>query len=413
MSFGSIIKRAAKSSISIRLLSICFGFVSSVLINRALGIELRGVYTTVYTYATLLQAVLNLGLAFSYAPLAKEYGFERAKSALATVIWAQALLCALVAAAFCVFFGEGRAFEVAVLASALVVNGQMVFLALLGDIRSRNNILLGSSILYCIGNTAIMLFVPECFEAVFALLIARLLLEVVLCAKQQQLFMVDLRSVDCGILGKMLSYGIPTALLAALIQCNYNIDVVVMNALGASDVQLGIFGVAYTLSNMLWFIPDAFKELVYYDSARGVAARRTLALIGANVVVCLAVCIGFAFLGNDFLGIAYGDEYRIAFSTVMTVFIGIVPMVVFKLVHPIYVNEGKALKIVVPLVISIALNAAVAAALIPEYGAFGAALATVAAYAACGLMILAIFMRDYRLGPRDLPAGVRELFRGK
>lgn len=406
-------KRVIKSSISIRLASVCIGFVSSVLVNRALGLELRGTYTTVYTYATLLQSVLNLGVAFSYSPLTKEYGKKTAKAALTTVIWIQTALCVVISAICCLVLDAGRTMEIAVLTAVLVANGQIVFLALLEDIRSRNMILLASAILYCIGNVLIMVFAPNNFEVVFALLVARLVFETAACAKRGHLFVFDLNPINGHILLSILRIGIPTALLAALIQCNYNIDVVIMNALGSDGVQIGIFGVAYTLSNMLWFIPDAFKELVYYDSARNVAACRTLALVLLNMVICFLICVLFAIFGADFLSLMYGEEYRVAFQPVMTVFIGIIPMVVFKLIHPIYVNSGRSQTIAVLLLISVGVNSIAAISLIPGYGAFGAALATVLSYSVCGILVLFVFMRDYGLSFKDFFVGTRELLVGK
>lgn len=410
MSIVHLAKRVIGSSISIRLASVCIGFVSSVLVNRALGLELRGTYTTVYTYATLLQTVLNLGVAFSYSPLAKEYGKRTAKVALTTIIWIQTALCLVVSVGCCLVLDAGRAIEIAVLTAVLVANGQIVFLALLEDIRSRNMTLLVSAIVYCLGNVLVMIFASNSFEFIFALLVARLVFETLACAKCAHLFVFDVHSINARILLNVLRIGIPTAMLAALIQCNYNIDVVIMNALGSDDIQIGIFGVAYTLSNMLWFIPDAFKELVYYDSARNVAARRTLALVIVNMAICLLICIFFAIFGADFLSLMYGEEYRVAFQSVMTVFVGIIPMVVFKLIHPIYVNSGRSQIIAVLLLVSVGVNAIAAINLIPQYGAFGAAISTVLSYSVCGTLVLFVFMRDYSLSMKDFAVGTRELF---
>lgn len=173
---------------------------------------------------------------------------------------------------------------------------------------------------------------------------------------------------------------------------------------------MGIFGVAISLSNMLWFIPDAFKELVYHNSAKEVKPRETLSFVVINMVICIVICAGFALVGREFLGILYGDEYRAAYYSVLTVFVGIIPMVAFKLIHPIYVNEGKPLIVVLLLAASIMSNVIASFYLIPTYGSLGAAVSTVVSYAVCGLLFVLLFFKDYSLRLRDISVGISQLF---
>lgn len=393
----------AKSPISIRLLSVAFGFLSSVLINRSLGLDLRGEYTLITTYANLIQVVANLGLCYAYSPLAKRYGIKKAERALVSVIWLQAIIYIFV---FCVLgcFVDVTGKWSLALSLLLIINNQIVFVSLLNDIRFRNASLLFSSILYLIFNVVILLLLPgSLFSVLICLCIKTAFESVVLCAKEK-LFFIDLRNINKQIIFDVLRYGIPTAVLATLIQVNYNVDVYVLNFFKLDGSQLGIFGVAYSLANMLWFIPDAFKELVYNKSARKHAEYETLSLIVVNISICIVICIAFFFVGRLFLVLAFGEEYGVAFPTVMTVFIGILPMVAFKLIHPIYVNEGRSLVVVGLLAVSIGVNIMIAMFAVPYAGAFGAAIATVMSYGVCGLMFLWKFIHDYKL----TGAGVRK-----
>jgi len=189
--------------------------------------------------------------------------------------------------------------------------------------------------------------------------------------------------------------GIPTAVLAILISCNYNIDIFMLNWMGSGDVQVGMYGVAYSLSNMMWFIPDAFKEMIYSRTAKESNFRFVLNYIVVNMAFCLCICIGFAVLGKWFLGFVYGEEYKAAFNVCLTLFVGIVPMVAFKLIHPIYVNTGKSFAVVILLLIAVVVNIVLSYILIPVYGAYGAAIASVVSYSVCGLLFLGKFYFDY------------------
>lgn len=105
--------------------------------------------------------------------------------------------------------------------------------------------------------------------------------------------------------------------------------------------------------------------------------------------------MGFVFLGRLFLLIIYGEQYVQAFETTITLFIGIIPMVSFKLIHPIYVNEGKSIIVSVLLAVAVISNIISSYLLIPIYGAFGAAIASVIAYSICGVLFLIKYWNDY------------------
>lgn len=398
----AILKKIAFSSISIRLFSVAFGFLGSVLVNRILGVELRGEYTTIYTYANLIQAALNLGVAYSFVPLKNKIGDTKARAALATFSWIQFILCIIGTTVFLFFSFSMENLFICALMSAMILNGQMTFIALIEDIRSRNLILLTSSILYVIANFFIILFLKKAIYCVLVCLIAKYLLESLLCAKRNALFRCKIGDLSIAHIKTILKYGIPTALLAVLITLNYNIDVILLNNLNAGNYQIGLFGVAYTLSNMLWFIPDAFKEYVYNKSAETELAGLTIVLIAENMLICIAICFLFLLFGKAFLVFFFGPEFEAAFSVTLTVFFGIIPMVAFKLIHPIYVNAGRSLIVAIFLMISVGINTVIAVFLIPAHGAFGAALATVASYSLCGGMFCIKYIKDYKIKKADI-----------
>lgn len=387
--------RLVSSPVAIRLLSIIVGFASSVLINRSLGVDLRGGYTTITVYASLIQSIANLGITFAYVPLIKIFGEQRARSGVLTLIWGQfAFYCACLPLILILLPERGEVASICILAIAQILANQIVFIALIENIRKRNLILLLSSVLYAIANFFVFLLFPKSLFAIVACLVGKAIFEIVACGIQEHLFVVSPPLLDWAFIKETLRLGLPTAVLALLIQCNYNVDVIVLNFFNSGDYEIGLFGTAYSLSNMLWFIPDAFKELIYHDSARNRMDARTICLVLINMAICAIICIAFAFLGEWFLGLVFGDAYRAAYPTTLVVFIGIIPMVAFKLIHPIYVNEGKSGRVVALLMVSVFMNLVAAAALVPAYGAFGAALSTVFSYTICGLMFFVTYRKE-------------------
>ena len=116
-------------------------------------------------------------------------------------------------------------------------------------------------------------------------------------------------------------------------------------------------------------------------------------------------------LGKLFLEIFYGKEYVQAFTTTMILFIGVIPMIAFKLIHPVYVNQGKSAMVVKLLIVSIISNIVVSLILIPRFQAVGAAFASVISYMICSILFVIRFAKDFHITYRDVENSLKNLVR--
>lgn len=389
------VKRTLCSPVLIRLLTVCLSFISGVFINRSLGLELKGQYTIITNYANFIQLLVNCGICYVYPVLKRENG-NRARKVVSTLIWIQTFFMVLISVIMLCFCQNIKSIQIVILSTLQICNSQIIFIALIENIGKRNLVLLLSTILYIFLNAIMFIFKRGKLDIVICLLVIKYLFEIVLCGRIGKIFNFDLKLIDTNVRKKIFSVGFPTAVLAILISCNYNLDIMLLNWMRAGNIEIGIYGVAYSLSNMLWIIPDVFKELVYNKTAQtAVDGKLILKYIVLNMLICFGICLGFVFLGRLFLLIIYGEQYVQAFETTITLFIGIIPMVSFKLIHPIYVNEGKSIIVSVLLAVAVISNIISSYLLIPIYGAFGAAIASVIAYSICGVLFLIKYWNDY------------------
>lgn len=389
------LKKLVYHPITIRIITVALNFIANVLINRSLGIEMKGQMTRIQNYANIFQLIFNLGICYAYPMLIQKFGGKKARIQIVTLIWIQTFICTLITSIIlCCNFSVENLITSA-LFIAMLCNGQIVFIALIDNIKERNRVLLLSTIGYILLNAIAIVVAPGNLYLILAFLIAKYLVEVFIYGFKLSYFTFSIKSLDNDFLKLTLSIGIPTAVVAVLISCNYNIDIFMLDWFKCSDTQVGIFGVAYSLSNMLWFIPDAFKEMIYNRTARENKYRFVLKYIFINMLLCAIICIGFGVLGEWFLSFVYGSEYIAAYDVCITLFIGIIPMVAFKLIHPIYINNGRVVPVVFLLTISVLTNFIFSYFLIPQKGAFGAALACVGSYSICGLMFFIMFYNDY------------------
>lgn len=389
------LKRFVNSTICIRVFTISLNFISNILINRSLGIELKGQFTIIQNYANFLQLLLSLGVCYAYSTLKKEHGDKQAKNCIVSVIWLQTFIYLIISIIVFLIDPAIEKFFIVLLFIAMICNSQIVFIALIDNIRSRNWMLLSSTCVYILLNIIAIYFFPGNLYVIVGLLCIKYFYEICICSVKFHYFTFSFMNIKREHIRTILKMGIPTAALAVLISCNYNIDVFMLIWLGSGNIQVGVFGVAYSLSNMMWFIPDAFKEMIYNRTAKENDFRFVLKYIYINMFFCFCICIGFAVFGKWFLSVVYGKEYRVAFNVCLTLFIGIIPMVAFKLIHPIYVNMGRSLAVVILLLIAVVINVVLSYFLIPAYGAYGAAIASVISYSICGTLFFGKFYLDY------------------
>lgn len=403
----NLLFKAKNSSIALRIITILCSFIANIFINRSLGISLKGQYTSIYAYANFIQLAANLGLCYSYANLRRSIKPKTAKTILCTLVWMQTFILFILFILFTIY-NKNISWSL-LIALLLICDNQLVFLAVIDDIVFRNKILVDTSIIYVILTIISFLFANNNLNFIFICLIVRYMLEIVWISFKFHYFDFNLRIVDLTILKKVLKIGVPTAILAILISCNYNIDIFLMNILNCNDTEIGIFGVAYTLTNMLWVLPDAFKELVYNRTAKKTSEKDIVKLIIINIIICIIICLGFAVLGKLFLELFYGKEYIQAFSTTMILFVGVIPMITFKLIHPIYVNQGKSSMVVKLLLVSIISNFIVSLILIPTFQAIGAAFASVISYAVCSILFVIKFSNDFNITYEDIKNSLKEI----
>lgn len=389
------IRRYIHSPIVIRILTVGLNFVANVLINRSLGLALKGQYTTILNYANFVQLFLNMGICYAYPSLLNKEGEENAKKSVLTIIWIQTVSLILISWITVAVSPGIRTIMIVILSTVMICNSQVVFIALIDNIRKRNLFLLSSTVLFIVCNIICILVAPGQLYIIVTLQIIKCVYEIVVIVLTNHYAIFSIGALNWNRLVDIFKVGLPTAVLAILISCNYNIDIFMLNWMNSGDTQVGIYGVAYSLTNMLWIIPDAFKEMIYNKSAREDDYRFVIKCILANIGLCIVIALGFLILGKWFLALVYGDEYVVAYDVTLTLFCGVIPMVAFKLIHPIYVNKAKSGLVVLLLCIAVVANIVSSWLFIPYYGALGAAMASVISYAVCGVLFFFRYRKDY------------------
>lgn len=390
----SVVKMYGKT-VSYKLICVMIGFINSILINRCLGVSLRGDYTTITNWASLLQLILNLGIGTAYPAFKRRYK-ETSKTIFTTlVIIISSIYFIILVCTFPLMSHEIR--YICMIAYLTTIENFLIFIAIVEDVSKRNLINIITSLIH----TGILGIIFITFRYNLEAILGAVMLDhITLCIAFVKVYKIgkfDFKSINVCLLKELFVIAIPAMLMNMLMYLNYHADVLFLSGMTHDSVEVGLYGTAVTLGNMLWIVPDAFKDIMYNRAAKKDNPREVIIAILCNFLICIVVLIGFIFLGKWFLKTMYGADFEDAYSLVLILFAGTLPMVLYKLIHPIYIANGKTKTVVVLLGLAVIINIIGDIILIPTFKGLGAAIASVISYMICGVIFFFKFKLDYNI----------------
>ena len=383
-----------------KMICIVIGFVNSILINRCLGVALRGDYTTITNWASLLQLFLNLGIGTAYPAFKRKYP-EYSKDMFTTI---GILISTLYLIGIIILepFLNHEAKYICLIAYLTTIENFLIFIAIVEDVSKRNLINIVTSCLHTVVLGTIFMFFRFNLEAILG---AVMLDHVVLCIAFVYFYKIGsfrLNLINKALIQELFIIAIPAMLMNMLMYLNYHADVLFLSGMTHDSVEVGLYGTAVTLANMLWIVPDAFKDIMYNRAAKKDNPKEVILAIMCNMFICIVVLVGFVFLGKWFLKTMYGNDFIASYPLVLTLFVGTLPMVLYKLIHPIYIANGKTKTVVILLGLAVLINVIGNITLIPKFKGMGAAISSVISYTICGIIFFVKFKIDYNVSLRKI-----------
>ncbi|WEK19726.1 MAG: polysaccharide biosynthesis C-terminal domain-containing protein [Candidatus Pedobacter colombiensis] len=204
---------------------------------------------------------------------------------------------------------------------------------------------------------------------------------------------------DKELFSKMVSYSWPVLVANLSFVVNENLDKMIINQLGVSEYNLGIYGAVCKIAVFLSLFITAFRlgaEPFFFSHAKNVNAKQTYATILNYFVIALAVIFVGLIANIDILKHFIAREYWVGLNAVPFLLLGYVFL-------GIYVNLSIWYKLsdqtkfglyisVVGAITTIVLNIV----LVPKYGYMGSAWVSMLAY-------LVMMLISYVLGQKHYP----------
>ena len=393
----SIYRMAAVS----KILVIAMTFISSALINRCLGTALKGEYAYINNWVSIIVPILSWGIGQTYSTYKRKCGTKEVLDTFVTLTIIQAL-CAFIIGLITYFIGFNKYVYISfLLSSGSILRTNLLYIAAIEDIKKRDfmNIIYKSIYLFIV--TIVFLLNIKSLNLMLILLVVDEAITVIGTFIKYKFKIKFTLSKNKEIrIVKIYKLGFISMLMYLMMTLNYNIDVIFLKNMTTSEI-VGIYSVAVQLSNMLWLLPDAFKDVMTFKTSKEDSIKEIVLVTKYCLYLAFIILILFIIGGKLFIYIAYGKEFIDSYGVTAILLFGSLSMVLYKIIHPLYIAKGKQWIILKILFAAAIINVILNILLIPRIGMIGSALASVCSYTTCGYVFLIKFCKEYNVRMKE------------
>lgn len=185
---------------------------------------------------------------------------------------------------------------------------------------------------------------------------------------------------------RMFRYGLLNVVFVLLAKSLYTVDILLLQPFAGSE-QVGLYRASLVAAEFLWFVPLALQVVLLHSSSQlwaedrieeinemsRTVTRYTLLLTGL-------MAITLATIGDSFLPVYFGAGFDAAYLPLVLLLPGVVGFAVARPIYAVGQGHGNMRPLVYATGAAALVNLLLNLLLIPEYGMYGAAVATSLGY---------------------------------
>lgn len=388
-----IIKNPYVFSVISKFCMVLLGFLYTVCQSRYLGVSLKGDVSYITSVTSITAIVFGLGVHQAY-PYFKKRGLEDVSAIFVKLSVAMLGIYSVIAMALIIILrADFTLGAILLLTPALVYHRIVAYICMVEDPNRRNLTEMLATFAEIIVVIVLWIAVPPTlFIGMLIYAMKDILLCVVYTYRLRASLFAPIR-IERSQWLEILKFGIFPMLVLLMSTLNYRIDVIMLRQY-VTSAELGIYSVGVMLAERVWIIPDALKEVMISNLAKGKGTDEVSFVIRVCNTACLIVVLGIISLGQPFINLAFGLEYSAAYSITIVILIGVIFMVYYKMIAAYNIVQGKQKENFFYLVISVVGNVIANAILIPSCGNLGAATASILSYAISAFLFTRRFIKE-------------------
>lgn len=393
-------KKIAQSNVYVhsiinKFLYCLVSFGGNIFLTRCLGTELNGDYTYIINTANIISIVAGLGIYQSIPYFNRQYGnSEITLLDYVNVFFFQSICYLLLLAVVWRALPTTSIKFILILAVLDNVTQQLNMLMLVKDVYKRNRIFL-------LGAIFSLVLYGGCYFLNIQVLFVALILTIVIKIYYVTAYFVAIKkplsisNISLAHIKKYIAFGYLPMFTYLLITMNYKVDVIMLKWFpNVSSTQLSYYSLAVMISEIVWIISDVFKDVIFAKTSEENHYDEVSAAIRVSNCLMIVIVLGMFVLGKPFIWIFYGKEFIESYGIVVLLLCGVPFMSWFKILHPLFNALGKRWFSFLTLLAAVFANIIINAILIPKFGIYGAAMASIISYFICGVSFLYAYAKE-------------------
>lgn len=380
-----------------------------VLIARQLGPEIFGEFSFILAFVGLLQLITDMGIAnllIREISLKRE-DFAKIMGNVRVLAWVLTSVVLVVTAIICLLVLEDKTFglNLLVMTFAAMVTLHIVTYGALFRAFERmeftsaffviHKIILLSLVYYWINSD------PSLFRLCTFYLIANCCQFLMLYVSSIIVFQRIKWLVDLSFWRYLIVEAVPVGLSMLLRKTTLHVDTILLSVL-ASPIALGLFSAAYRIIQIVEMLPFTFSIPMYPKLTRLANQDRNEFVFFLNQVLKFYILVALPMMAylfvfaDQIVGLMYTEEYRQSAAILQALSIAVFFIFPSSIMVYVYTALNRQRLFTVISAALLLTNATLDFILIPIYGAFGAAMGTIAAEALF-IVTSVIFLKQHSI----------------
>lgn len=391
-----------------RVLCIVLGFAYTIFLSRYLGASLRGEYSIVLNYATIISVLIGFGIYQSY-PFFKRKLESREKQTklyknIVSNILALFLIYVIICLGIALFIPMNLRLKITlIILPTAYLYKQLNYITLIEHPRACNRRDVVLSIIDIIIVIALMIFTEANITLCFGFLIIEKLIYALLPIKDLGINIVKNPPKITKEIKRYIGYGFVPMLTLILMTFNHKVDIAMLSFFkNITTAEIGIYSLGVMLAEKVWMLPDTLTNILQSKLAGGKKEDEVSRISRISFSITALCLIMVVIFGKPLIIFAYGAEYADAYQITLIILFGVLGMVFYKVVYAYNVVIGKRKLNFVLLSCSVLINIILNWIMISTLGVIGAGYASLISFIVCGGAFLITFSHDTKIKITDM-----------
>lgn len=405
--------RDVVSVLSSNIFAIVNGLLVSIILSRTLGPEGYGIYSAILVVPLLVMSVIQMGVRGSAIYLIgnKKFGDDVTVSNIVVLLLLTSTVGILVSLLVFAILNNENFSTIMIILVVLVIPSRLANMYIGGIFLGKEQISRAYMFVWLtvlLNLVAVILFVwllkLDVVGALLSALIASYIVTLVVFRIIYREYKIKLK-IDRNVSGSILRLGILFAVSFAIIQLNYRIDILILDAL-RSEEEVGYYSLGVAIAEKIWQLPLAMGVVLMSRTANAtdqeMINQNTAKLLRVSILAELLAAICLFFIAPFIVPLIWGAPFQPSVKILQYLLPGILFVSIYRLLSSRLSGIGLPQISIYVFLPSLVINVLLNLWWIPRYGAMGAVMATNVSYIIASIVYVFVYASVVKMSVKEI-----------